>query len=182
MNSVHTRNFCNVSPTRPHHWAYASVLILQRYACEVRTKMFDGLDRVKQWLQSGDQFFQQIHALWNSGPRVDVYEQGDKVKVVIEAPGLMNAASKHQWAVKVVDQSMYLRGKLQAQQSFRNDHGHTYGERQEEQFTKIIPLPAPVLRKPSSVRYDDGLVTVVFEKRKEAADDEWQPIDFSRKR
>lgn len=145
--------------------------------------MFDGLDRVKQWLQSGDQFFQQIHALWNGGPRVDVYEHGDKVKVVVEAPGLMNAANKHQWAVKVIDQHLHLRGALQVQQSVRSEPGRTYSERREEEhFTKIVPLPAPVHRKPLNVRYDDGLVTILFAKRKDAVQDDWQPIDFTRKK
>jgi HSP20 family molecular chaperone IbpA len=145
--------------------------------------MFDGLDRLKMWLQSGDQFFQQIHALWNNGPRVDVYEHGDKVKVVIEAPGLMNAASKNQWAVKVSEQNLFLRGRLHMQQSVRSDPGRTYSERrEEEQFMKIIPLPAPVHQKPTSVRYDDGLVTILFEKRRDAVEEIWQPIDFTRKK
>ncbi|KIL39795.1 hypothetical protein SD70_18035 [Gordoniibacillus kamchatkensis] len=144
--------------------------------------MFEGLERMKQWLQSGDQFFQQVHALWNSGPRVDVYDTGDKVKVVIEAPGLMNAASRHQWAVRVIDHNLVLRGQLHIDQSARSDYGRTYSERRDEQFTKIVPLPAPVERKPSAVRYDDGLVTIVLDKRKDDAGDEWHRIDFSRKK
>lgn len=144
--------------------------------------MFEGLERMKQWLQSGDQFFQQVNALWNSGPRVDVYDSGDKVLVIIEAPGLMNAASKHQWAVRVVDQSLVLRGQLQIDQSARNDFGRTYSERRDEQFTKVVPLPASVERKPSSVRYDDGLVTIVLDKRKDDPGDDWHRIEFSRKK
>jgi HSP20 family molecular chaperone IbpA len=144
--------------------------------------MFEGLERMKQWLQSGDQFIQQVNALWNSGPRVDVYDAGDKVKVVIEAPGLMNAANKHQWAVRVVDQSLVLRGKLQVDQSAQSDFGRTYSERHYEQFTKIVPLPASVERKPFSVRYEDGLLTIVLVKRKDEEGDEWHRIDFPRKK
>jgi HSP20 family molecular chaperone IbpA len=144
--------------------------------------MFEGLERMKQWLQSGDQFIQQVNALWNSGPRVDVYDTGDKVKVVIEAPGLMNAANKHEWAVRIIDQSLVLRGNLQVAQSAHSDFGRTYSERHYEQFTKIVPLPAPVERKPSSIRYEDGLLTILLAKRKEDADDEWYRIDLTRRK
>ncbi|MFC0212357.1 Hsp20/alpha crystallin family protein [Paenibacillus chartarius] len=144
--------------------------------------MFDGWERMKHWLQSGDQFFQQMQALWHNGPRAEVYETEDKVKVVIEAPGLMTAAGKHQWAVRVVEQSLMLRGKLHMQQSVRSDYGRTYSERHDEHFTKIIPLPAPVENKPSLIRYDDGLVTIVLKKRKDVTIDEWHPIDLNRRK
>jgi HSP20 family molecular chaperone IbpA len=144
--------------------------------------MFDGLERVKQWLQSGDQFFQQVNALWNSGPRVDVFDVGGKVKVIIEAPGLMNAAGRHEWAVRVIEQSLMLRGLLQIEESARSDYGRTYSERREEHFTKIIPLPVPVESKPASVRYADGLVTVLLNKRQDGSGDEWHRIDFGRKK
>lgn len=138
-------------------------------------------EQIKQLIQSGNHLFRQLDDLWNLSPKVDVHEQGNKVKVVVEAPGLMNGRNRHQWAIRIVDQNLFLRGQMDVKESARNDFGGYHGRRRTEQFTRVIPLPAPVLRKPSSVDYADGRVTIVLEKQKGRTDDDWHPLDFSHK-
>jgi HSP20 family molecular chaperone IbpA len=103
-----------------------------------------------------------------------------KVKVVIEAPGFKPAYHRHQWAFRMGNQNLYLRGKLDSEKSIQSDFGTFYKERSNEQFTKIIPLPSSVKCKPSSVHYEDGLVTIVLDKHQAApAEEEWHPLNFS---
>jgi HSP20 family molecular chaperone IbpA len=144
--------------------------------------MFEGFERMRHWLQFSEPLLQQIHAIWTGGPKVEVCDQNNTVKVVIEAPELLHAQNKHQWAVRVIDQNLYLRGQLQQEETAHNDCGRYYSERRNEQFTKVIPLPAPVVRKPVSVKYEDGLVTILLEKQKGPSEDEWQPLDFYKKK
>lgn len=141
--------------------------------------MSEMIDQIKQLLQSGNQFFRQLGDLWNQSPKVDVYDQGSKVKVVIEAPGLIRGKNRHQWAIRVVDQNLLLRGELEVKESVGNDFGQYYMSRSSEQFTRMIPLPAPVQRKPVSVDYEDGRVTIVLQKLKGRDDDGWHVLDFS---
>jgi HSP20 family molecular chaperone IbpA len=139
--------------------------------------MSDMLEQIKHLLQSGDQLFMQFNELWKQNPKVDVHEQGNKVKVLIEAPGLDR--NRHQWAFRVTDQQLCIRGQLDVQETATSDWGSTFSHRNSQQFTRIIPLPVPVHRKPSSVHYSDGLVTIVLEKQQGFDDDGWRALEFT---
>ncbi|KIL37611.1 hypothetical protein SD71_03125 [Cohnella kolymensis] len=137
------------------------------------------LEQIKHLLQSGDQLFRQFNELWRQYPKTDVQEQGNKLKVIIDAPGLDR--NRHQWLFRVEDRQLHLRGQLDVQESVTGDRGNRFSQRMSEQFTTVIPLPAPVHRNPSSVHYSDGRVTIVLEKQRGFDQDGWRSLEFSNK-
>lgn len=96
---------------------------------------------------------------WFRGPKTEVYDEGYKVRVVVEAPGL-SPKSGITWSVKAIDRHhLALRGVT--------------GE-SEEEFIKLITVPSPVKRKPMAVTVSGGLVDLEFVKTNSGRiDDRW---------
>lgn len=110
------------------------------------------------------------------GPPAEVYDEGKRVRLLLEAPGLGKEPGM-KWAHRVMGRQLILRGVLSMEQSVRSRNGRFYSERRNEQFLKSIPLPAPVRRKPVSVRYRNGLLEMVFDKQDGVPDGRWYEFD-----
>ena len=117
------------------------------------------------------------HLLSGGGPKVEVFDQGQTAKVVINVPGL-SKDKKHLWSMRVIDQSLYIRGKWDQEQTAKQDGRQYYSEKRSEQFVRTIPLPFPVRRKPSEVEYKNGLLTVTLTRQHEKMDDGWVDLQF----
>lgn len=120
---------------------------------------------------------EQLPEWFQGGPKAEVYDVGRQVKVVLEAPGLTKDAGMR-WAHRILGDQLVLRGSLQMEKSVRTQSGRFYSERQNGQFLKLVPLPAPVKPRPASIRYRNGLLELKFDKRKSHADSDWYEFDI----
>lgn len=114
---------------------------------------------------------------WLQGPRAEVIDLGEQVKLIIEAPGL-DKQSRFKWAYKTMRDHLILRGQLHVEQTLHTNQGRYYSERQSSDFLKWIPLPATVKRKPLSIRYRKGLLEILLEKQSGPPDERWYELNL----
>lgn len=139
--------------------------------------MLEDFDRLfHQLVKTQRQFVRLFDEFREQGPKVHVHDLGKTLRLVIEAPGLPKKTF-HEWAVRVLDQAIVLRGQYDVEQMVENNSGGFYREKRAERFTRMVPIPYPVRRRPSSVRYEDGLLTVVFDKQRGEGEEGWIPLD-----
>lgn len=113
----------------------------------------------------------QIPSWFQGGPKAEVYDEGKRVRVVLEAPG-MHKNVRMKWSHRIIDGHMVLRGQYNVEQTLATQSGKYYSERNHQHFVKWIPLPASVRRKPAAIRYRNGLVELLFDKS-DRADSRW---------
>ncbi|MDP5275721.1 Hsp20/alpha crystallin family protein [Chengkuizengella axinellae] len=111
----------------------------------------------------------QINQLFLDGPKTEVIEKGKKVVVILEVPG-MEKEKKTDFSVRSTGKNMYLKGFLHQDASIS---GHFYSERRNVNFTRYIPLPSAVKEKPLSIKYQEGLLKLVFDKKKDESENKW---------
>ncbi|MFD2671745.1 Hsp20/alpha crystallin family protein [Marinicrinis sediminis] len=113
--------------------------------------------------------------MW-SGPRVDVQDTHNGIKVLIEAEDVP-AYLRKKWAVKVMDQQLFIRGERK-EETLLSHYSGQGSKKQVQSFTRVIPLPFEVKAKPSSVQYDNGVVIVRFDRKASHRGDRWHSIWF----
>lgn len=139
--------------------------------------MLEDFDRLlHQLVKTQKQFIRLFDEFREQGPKVHVQDLGKSLRVVVEAPGLPKRRLQD-WAVRVLDHTVVLRGQYDAEYMVDNDSGGYYREKRVEQFTRSVSIPYPVKRRPSQVRYEDGLLTVVFDRQQSGSDADWIPLD-----
>ncbi|MFS1512131.1 Hsp20/alpha crystallin family protein [Chengkuizengella sp. SCS-71B] len=133
------------------------------------------LDHFKQSFQKAlkvsEDMVGKINQLFLDGPKTEVFDKGNKVIIILEVPGIQKQ-KKIDFSVRSTGRSMYLKGFLN-QQVKASNYGRFYSERRNEDFTRYIPLPSPVRRRPASIIYKDGLLKMVFEKKRDASENKW---------
>jgi HSP20 family molecular chaperone IbpA len=143
--------------------------------------MLREFDRVMSRLQSLSRyrpFAESVLSMWNGGSLgVDVSDQGHTVKVAIAAPGVPREL-RDRWAMRVSDESLIVKGELLREMSVRHDNGRMASERSAETFIRVVPLPCPVEQKPESVKYRDGVLTIVLRKRTTHPGEGWVDLTF----
>lgn len=139
--------------------------------------MLEDFDRLlHQLVKTQKQLIKLFGEFREPGPKVHVHDLGKTVRLVVEAPGLPKR-TLHEWAVRVLDQAIVLRGHYDLEHMVESDAGGFYRKKQTEQFMRTVPLPCSVRRRPSSVRCEDGLITIVFDKQRYAGDEGWILLD-----
>ncbi|NBI27536.1 Hsp20/alpha crystallin family protein [Chengkuizengella marina] len=113
----------------------------------------------------------KINQLFLDGPKTEVFDKGNKVIIILEMPGIQKQ-KKIDFSVRSTGKNMYLKGFLNQQVKVSN-YGQFYSERRNEDFTRYIPLPSAVKRRPVSIKYKDGLLKMVFQKKKDASENKW---------
>jgi HSP20 family protein len=101
------------------------------------------------------------HPAW-SGPRegvwhptVDVYEQGERVVVLVELPGMKG----QEMDVAIEEEHLIIEGARVRSEVYGEEDAY-YCERPYGSFRRVIHLPYSVDESAVSARYDDGLLVV----------------------
>jgi HSP20 family molecular chaperone IbpA len=144
---------------------------------------FKELEQVGKAIQTSNswgEFLGNVQHMIAGSPRASVHDLGDRIKVIVEAPGL-SQRQRHQWNFRVADQTLFLKGTLNQEKMVSNDNGSYYSEHVNQTFTKQIPFPAPVKRVPISVDYQNGLVQLIFEKQVSRFNEKWYPLKWNKK-
>jgi HSP20 family protein len=93
-------------------------------------------------------------------PHIDVQDEGDRFVIKIDLPGAENSKVD----VSCKDQQVTISGTLE---QTNEDNGASHWLRQERrsgQFSRSIPLPAPVQADQMETRFDKGIMTVTIPK------------------
>lgn len=135
--------------------------------------------KVLQASGSLNDFFGSLQHMLGGGPRVSVQELEDKVRVLVEAPGLTRSNRK-KWSYRIQDQVLFIKGEMMVEQAVGHAQGEDDNERHEEQFTRGVPLPVAVRSRPKSVQYENGVVTLLFQKRNGRPNEPWHDLYWDR--
>jgi HSP20 family protein len=96
-------------------------------------------------------------------PKVDVYEDRDKITVQAELPGM----KKEEIELSVHNNVLTISGERKQEQERKE--GETYrSERYVGRFQRSVTLPQPVDAAKVDARYKDGILTVTCPKTEEA--------------
>lgn len=110
----------------------------------------------------GEDFWHDISRLIpNPGPRMDIYETGDEVVVILELPGLMSLDSIK---MSLIDRHLLLKGELRCDYPVDEDE-LSLSERFYGKFQRKVSLPHDVEADGVSTSYRLGLLTVRFRKK-----------------
>lgn len=119
---------------------------------------FDRLSSLRDLLDSA---FQLPNPAPGWVPALDVFEDGDKVTVQLEVPGL----KKDDFDISLEDDALTLSGERKSDES----GGESLRiERQFGAFSRSITLPSPVKADAVRADYEDGILTVILPKAEEA--------------
>ncbi|MDQ8181962.1 Hsp20/alpha crystallin family protein [Pelagicoccus sp. SDUM812005] len=115
----------------------------------------------KDALAKEDPFWNPIR--FGDGPRVEMEESEDAIKVVAELPGL----AKEDFQVDLDDRYLTIRGEKSGRSERKEGHLHisecSYGS-----FTRVIPLPCEVDRDKAKAKYKHGELRLVLPKTESA--------------
>ncbi len=92
-------------------------------------------------------------------PLVDLLDEGDKFRLVVELPGM----SKEDIDVRVTEDSVTIRAEKKGS---REEKGKNYfiRERTYATYYRTIPLPEPVIPEETKARYNNGVLEIVLKK------------------
>lgn len=125
-------------------------------------------------LRLGEEMLEQMNKwMIKEGPKAEVIDQGKRISIFIEAPGL-SKSQLSKWSYRTSGRHFYLRGLIDIEQSVRDRMGRYYSERRQERFTRYIPLPAPVHNRMRFFDCENGLVCLKFDKHTQGGDGVWQ--------
>lgn len=131
-----------------------------------------GTSPAGDWLSLGDEFdrlFNQFFSAPAAGfapgldPALDLYEDGDKLVVKVELPGL----KKEDIAISLDDGVLTVAGERKTESKAANGTVHRR-ERAVGRFSRGIGLPYPVKTDAVKAAYSDGILTVTLPKAEEA--------------
>jgi HSP20 family protein len=97
------------------------------------------------------------------GPAVDVIDEGDSLRVIVELPGL----SADDFKVELSGNRLYLTGEKKTQ---RQDHsrGWNVSECSHGSFSRIIPLPCEVENGSAKASFKNGQMELTVSKSESA--------------
>ncbi len=93
-------------------------------------------------------------------PPVDVVDEGDKIRVVAEIPGV----DKDDLDVRVFEDSVVIRAERKNEKE-RKDKGYYLKERSYSSYYRTIALPAPVIPEEAEATYRNGVLELVLPKK-----------------
>ena len=98
-------------------------------------------------------------SLWNWNPAVDIYEDGDRIVVKAEIPGM----DKDGITVDVKDRVLTLKGERSEDREV-NEENYFRKERTYGRFERAFTLPADVKTDEIKAEYRDGVLKVMVPK------------------
>ncbi len=116
----------------------------------------------------GRPFLQEVGMMneFDFFPATDLRDTEDAYIISLDLPGLERDLIQ----VKVQGQTVTIRGERQREETLTDpDDGFYSQERQYGTFSRMIPLPGPVIDTQVSAKYDNGVLTVTLPKDKTAA-------------
>ncbi|NPA76180.1 MAG: Hsp20/alpha crystallin family protein [Candidatus Diapherotrites archaeon] len=93
-------------------------------------------------------------------PPVDVVDEGDKIRIVAEIPGV----NKEDLDVRVYDDSVVIRAERKSDRE-QSDRGYYIRERSYSTYYRTIALPAPVVPEKAEATYRNGVLELILPKR-----------------
>ena len=93
-------------------------------------------------------------------PPVDVVDEGDKIRVVAEIPGV----NKDDLDVRVFEDSVVIRAERKHEKK-QNDRGYFLRERSYSSYYRTIALPAPVVPEKAEATYRNGVLELILPKK-----------------
>ncbi len=93
-------------------------------------------------------------------PPVDVVDEGDKIRVVAEIPGV----DKEDLDVRVFEDSVVIRAERKHEKE-RKDKGYYLKERSYSSYYRTIALPSPVIPEKAEATYRNGVLELVLPKK-----------------
>jgi len=92
-------------------------------------------------------------------PLVDLVDEGDKFRLVVELPGI----SKEDIDVRVTEDSVTIRAE---KKSGKEEKGQNYfiRERSYATYYRTVPLPEPVIPEETKARYNNGVLEIILKK------------------
>lgn len=91
----------------------------------------------------------------STAPKVDVYENDDKIVVKAEIPGV----SKEDLNIYVNENSIRLSGQTKKEKDFRDENAY-HSERYFGSFSRTVPLPVEVKSEMATASYKDGILSI----------------------
>lgn len=135
------------------------------------------IEQLIRQVEKGDfskHVLQPLAQMWNS-PRVNVQILNEGLRVFLEAPDISSPLGKT-WATKVVGRQLMIRGQRVEESTVTSDSGKSAFRKEKQSFMKVIPLPFEIKSKPSSVKYENGLVILDFQRKQFEEGERWIPI------
>jgi len=123
----------------------------------------DGFQALRRLGNVLDEAFESgaITSAWH--PAVDIFEDKDAVKIVVELPGVKPEDVK----LSLENNLLTIRGEKKQEAEERNERVHRY-ERSYGSFERAFVLPSTVDGEKISAEYRDGVLTVTVPKAERA--------------
>lgn len=138
--------------------------------------MLEDFERlVRQVTETSRQLARIFDEAWGQGPKISVHETEKAVKLVVEPPSNQHVKN---WAVRVVDDTVFLRGLYTSELSVHSDLGGFHREKRSDEFIRSVQVPFPIEGQPSSVKRDGRNVALTFQKLKRRPSDGWFDLDI----
>lgn len=102
---------------------------------------------------------------WNNGdhaPAVDLYQTDDEVVVKAVLPGI----KPDDISISVTGDVLNLRGTV-TEETERGDATYYLRERRQGEFSRSLPLPAPVVADQAKAEFENGILTLTLPKAEE---------------
>jgi HSP20 family protein len=96
-------------------------------------------------------------------PKVDIIDEEDHVKLIVEAPGV----NKEDLDVSVNDHTVTIRGKTESRDETKEANFYRC-EIEQGEFSRTLSLPAEVIGDKSNAKLVDGLLEVTIPKREQS--------------
>ena len=93
-------------------------------------------------------------------PKVDIIDEGEKLRVLAELPGL----TADDFEVKLEGRRLFLRGEKRSERE-ENKGSYRYRECSFGAFSRVVPLPAAVLTENPEARYNNGILEIELTKK-----------------
>ncbi len=93
-------------------------------------------------------------------PLIDVIDEGNKLRVVAELPGV----KKEDLHVNVLPTAIEISAKLSIKEE-KKEEGYYFRERSYSQFYRRIPLPAEVIPEKTQAKFENGILELTLEKK-----------------
>ncbi|RLG69971.1 MAG: Hsp20/alpha crystallin family protein [Candidatus Iainarchaeum archaeon] len=93
-------------------------------------------------------------------PLIDVVDEGNKLRVVAELPGV----KKKDLHINVLPNAVEISAKVTEKEE-KEEEGYYFRERSYSQFYRRIPLPAEVIPEKTQAKFENGILELVLEKK-----------------
>ena len=96
-------------------------------------------------------------------PPIDVYDEGDKIVVKAELPGL----TKDDVEITVKDRELVIRGEKRKEEEVKEEN-YYYSERSFGKFVRTIRLPVDIKTEEVKAKFKNGILEIELPKVEEA--------------